>query len=160
MNLHEFLGRHNISFELLEHRDTYDAQHMAEAIHVSGHHVAKTVLLRAERDIKQRYVVAVLPATHKIDLFKAAEILSASDVNIATEEEITRRCPDCEVGALPPFGSHYNMQTILDESLIADQEIVFEGTNHHESIRMKLDDYETLEHPLVGSFSHLALQNS
>ena len=151
MNIQEFLARKNIPFELLGHRDTHDAQHMAQAIHVSGHHVAKTVLLRA--DVDARYVVAVLPATHRVDLDKAAETLSVDDVALATEAEIAERCPDCEVGALPPFGSQYNLPTIFDQSLAADEEIVFEGTNHHESIRMKLSDYKELENPVVGSFS-------
>ena len=151
MKIQEFLAGKKIPFELLEHRDTYDAQHMAQAIHVSGHHVAKTVLLRAGEE--DEYVVAIVPATHSVDFEKAAKTLSVSYVALATEAEIAERCADCEVGALPPFGSHYNMKTIFDESLNSDDEIVFEGSNHHESIRMKLDDYKSLEQPVIGSFS-------
>ena len=72
---------------------------------------------------------------------------------MATEKEVTERCPDCEAGALPPFGSQYNMTTIFDESLADDEEIVFEGTTHHESIRMRLEDFKAVEHPLMGVFS-------
>ena len=151
MNIQEYLARKNIPFEVLEHSDTHDAQHMAHAVHVSGHHVAKTVLLRAGLD--ERYVVAVLPAPHTVDLDKAAEVLSVNEVELATEEEITERCPDCEVGALPPFGSKYNLKTIFDESLTSTEEIVFEGTTHHESIRMNTDDYQALETPIIGRFS-------
>ena len=151
MNIQELLARKNIPFELLEHTDTFDTQHMAQAIHVSGHHVAKTVLLRGGVD--NRYVIAVLPATRTVDFDKAAETLSGAEVVLATEAEIAERFPDCEVGALPPFGSRYNMTTIFDQSLTSDEEIVFEGTSHHESIRMKLDDFKALEHPVIGSFS-------
>ena len=58
-------------------------------------------------------------------------------------------CPDCEIGALPPFGSQYGLKTVVDESLLADEHIVFEGNTHAEAIRMRLDDFRNLEHPLV-----------
>ena len=151
MNIQEFLATKNVPFELIEHRDTFDAQHMAQAIHVSGHHVAKTVLLSADGGAK--YVVAVLPATHRVDLEKAAETLAVGNVALATESELANCCPDCEVGALPPFGSQYNLSTVFDQSLDGDDKIVFEGTNHHESIRMNLNDYKELEKPVVGAFS-------
>ena len=149
MTVQEFLAEKKVPFEVLEHEETFDAQHMAHAIHVSGHHVAKTVLLRAGED----YVVAVLPASLNLDLDKAAELVGVDNVELATEVEISEKCPDCEMGALPPFGSQYQMKTIFDESMTSDEEIVFEGTNHHESIRMNLGDFQKLEQPIVGSFS-------
>ena len=71
----------------------------------------------------------------------------------ATELEIGERCPDCEFGVLPPFGSHYSLQTIVDRSLTADESIAFESDSHTEAIRMKYADYCEFERPLVADFA-------
>ena len=151
MNIQNFLERQNIPFEVLPHRETYDSQRMAHAVHQSGHHVAKTVLLRIREP--REYVVAVLPATHNIDFKKAREAFETERVDLASEIEISEHCPDCEFGALPPFGSQYEMRTVVDESLIDEDEIVFEGRSHSEAIRMKYADFSRLEKPEVVSLS-------
>ncbi len=152
MNLQEFLGRRGVEFELVEHTPAYDAQHLADAIYVSGYHIAKTVLLRVD---DHDYVIAVLPATDHVVMDKARKVLSASKVELATEDEVAQRCPDCEVGAMPPFGSHYGMQTLVDKSVMGDEQIVFERNTHKQAVRMKYDDFGRLEGPLVGPFSRL-----
>ena len=149
MNIEEFLGRRNVPFDLLHHRETHDAQRMAQTVHVSGHLVAKTVLLRL--DAPAEFVVPVLPATHNIDFRKASQVLDGRKVELGTETEMSKRCPDCEIGALPPFGSQYDMKTLVDESLTEDDEIVFEGRTHTEAIRMKYEDFAGIEHPEVVS---------
>jgi Ala-tRNA(Pro) deacylase len=151
MNLQTFLKERRVPFDILTHEPTYDAQHMAQAVHVPGREVAKTVLLRANHGYK--YVVAVLSATSMIDFQQAAKALGGSELSLATEVEMTGVCPDCEIGALPPFGSHYGLETVVDESLAADEWIVFEGNTHAESIRMKFADFCDLEHPLVLQIS-------
>ena len=152
MNIPEFLDRNNVSFEVLPHYATYEAQKMAEAVHVSGHHVAKTVLLRIGGP--GEHVVVVLPASHKVDFDEARKVFGVEQVELATEEEISTHCPDCDVGALPPFGSQYDMKTAIDQSLVQDEEIVFEGNTHHESVRMSVEDFQRIEEPLTGSFTH------
>jgi Ala-tRNA(Pro) deacylase len=152
MKVRDYLRDSDVAFEVFVHEPTYDAQHMAQAVHVSGYEVAKTVLLRVDHGAS--YAVAVLPATHRIDLEKAGELLGGASVELATEIEIAEHCPDCEIGALPPFGSKYGMRTIVDEALTHDDEIVFEGNTHRESIRMKFSDFERLADPKVGSFAH------
>lgn len=151
MQVPEFLKERKVEFDLIPHRDTYDAQRMAATIHVSGREVAKTVLLRAGG--KDDYVVAVLPANRAIDFDLAAKLLQTENVEMATELEIAEHCPDCEIGALPPFGSPYGMRTIVDESLAEEEEVVFEGNSHHEAIRMLFADFRRIEQPLVGSFT-------
>ena len=151
MRIDKYLAEQSVNFDLIPHRDTYDAQRMAQALHVPGHEVAKTVLLKA--DSGYTYVVAVLPADRKIDLRRAGEVLGGSRLSVASEMEVQEHCPDCEVGALPPFGSQYGMRTLVDKSLSSDMEIVFEGNTHSESIRMRFDDFQRLEHPLVGHFA-------
>jgi Ala-tRNA(Pro) deacylase len=147
MNIQRFLNERRVPYDILTHEPTYDAQHMAQAVHVSGHEVAKTVLLRA--DHAYSYYVAVLPATRMIDFSKVRQALGDMDLALATEMEMANLCPDCEIGALPPFGSQYGLKTIVDESLREDEYIVFEGNTHAEAIRIKFADFCGLEHPLV-----------
>ena len=86
MNIQEFLGRRNIPFQVLQHRETFDAQRMAQSVHESGHHVAKTVLLRVDGD--REYVVAVLPASHNLDFAKLEKVLPAPQIEVGESEEI------------------------------------------------------------------------
>ena len=151
MDIAQFLTERNVAFDLIPHRETHDAQRMAATIHVSGNQVAKTVLLRANGGFT--YIVAVLPAPTNVDLQCVAEMLGGSRIQLATENEISQHCPDCELGALPPFGSQYGMKTVVDESFGEDDVIVFEGNTHHEAIRMSFADFCQIERPLTGAFA-------
>src|SRR5262249_32776919 len=108
MKLQEYLADHQVPFDVMLHHDTYDSQHLAQAVHVPGRRVAKTVLLRMDHGF--HYAVAILPATHLIDLEAAGKILGGARMELATEIEIAQRCPDCEMGVLPPFGSIYGLE--------------------------------------------------
>lgn len=149
MNVQKFLSEGGRAFEVLKHPTTFTAQQVAQAVHVPGDEVAKTVVLKADG----RYVMVVLPSTHQVDLAKARDVLQAGAVALADEGEFVRLFPDCEPGALPPFGSQYGQTTLVDESLTRDEQIVFEGNTHHEAIRMRYRDYEELERPQVADFS-------
>jgi Ala-tRNA(Pro) deacylase len=151
MNIATYLEEQKCRFERLPHDPTYSAQRLAQQLHVPGREVAKTVLLRANG--WHRFVVAVLPGSKKIDLEQVARLLQKGKVELATEIEIAAHCPDCEFGVLPPFGSRYGMTTIVDSSLAADEEIVFDANTHNEAIRMRFDDYVELEDPLVAPFA-------
>ena len=85
-----------------------------------------------------------------------SEFLGGTQLELATEAEIAERCPDCEIGVLPPFGSHYGAQTIVDQSLTEDEYISFESDSHTEAIRMKYAQYYDFEHPLVARFARHA----
>lgn len=148
MHVEQYLTNSNVWFEVLKHRPTYNAQQRAQTLHVPGDEVAKTVLLRAD----QCYVLAVLPATYQIDLMAAKKSLGCGKLELATELEFGKSFPDCEIGALPPFGSKYGMKTLVDQSLAAESEIVFEGNTHEEAIRMRYNDFRKLEHPIEAEF--------
>ena len=150
MKEQQFLKEKGVWFEPIRHRPTFTAQHTAQAMHVHGDEMAKTVVLRADG----KYALAVLQATHNIDMLRAREALGAKSVELASEEQFKKLFPDCEVGALPPFGSQYGLKTLVDESLTHDNEIVVEGNTHEEAIRMKYADFEQLEHPRVAAFSY------
>lgn len=154
MGTKQFLQERRVPFEVVAHPVTFDAQHLAQSLHTPGREVAKTVLLRA--DHAYRYFVVVLPATHRIDLKKLSEFLGEAHVELATEVEIAEHCPDCEFGVLPPFGSHYGAETIVDSSLAADEYITFESESHTEAIRMRYAEFYDVEHPLVADIARPA----
>jgi Ala-tRNA(Pro) deacylase len=151
MKVMNYLSAHGVDYDLIPHRDTYGAQRLAEMLHVPGHKVAKTVLLRA--DGGYTYIVAVLPASKNIDFESVSKALGGAKIELATELEIARHCPDCEIAALPPFGSQYGMKTLVEQSLTRGEQIVFEGNTHHEAFRMSFEDFQRLEQPLVASFA-------
>lgn len=150
MNVAEFLSRQRVPFELLPHRTTHTAQRLAQALDVPGDNVAKSVVLKADG----RFVLAVLQATHTVDLAMAGQALGAKTVTLAKEDDVIDLFGDCEPGAIPPFGSSYGLETIVDEALTHDEYIVFETNCHDEAVSMHYRDYERLEHPQVASFSH------
>src|SRR5262249_18207847 len=149
MKLDELLTSRHIPFERLYHRPAYTAQRVAEMLHVPGKDVAKTVLLRTD----QGYVLIVLPASLKVDLERVRQCLGDDSAELASEPEMDQLFPDCERGAMPPFGSLYHLPTLVDESLAEDERIVFEAQNHEQAIRMTYHDYEAVEHPRKACFA-------
>ncbi len=150
MNVQQFLEQRSVPYRLLNHRPTYAAQRLAQVVQIPGDEVAKAVLLRAD----DGFVLAVLPATRSVDLGRVQDLVGADTVELASEAECGDCFPDCELGALPPFGSKYGLKTLVDRSLSQDDEIVFEGNTHHEAIRMKFRDYMELERPRLADIAH------
>lgn len=151
MNVIEYLEEKNVPYEVLEHPHAVSARELAHSLDVPRERVAKTVLLRADRGFA--YILAVLPGDRRVDLERVSRALSGAKLDLASEEEIDLHCPDCEPGVLPPFGSAYDMETLVDESLTHEENIVFTGNHRTEAIRMKYEDYACLEHPLVAHFA-------
>jgi Ala-tRNA(Pro) deacylase len=149
MRLDEFLDSRHVPFTRLHHPTAYTANRVAQLLHVPGREMAKSVLLRAG----DGYVLAVLPATHRIDLEQLRQDFDGEEIGLATEADMERLFPDCERGAMPPFGSLYELPTLVDESLAEDDEIVFEAQDHEDAIRMRYRDFEAIEHPRMGHFA-------
>ena len=149
MLIRDFLQANSARFEVLLHAPSHSATHRAGNVHVPGRSVAKSVLVRAG----EVWVLAVLPATHRIETMRLAEVLGVDQIRLATEAEVEQAFADCEPGALPPFGRLYGMTTILDASLSAGAEVVFVGNTRHECIRMKFKDYERMEEPMKARFA-------
>ncbi len=142
------IGRH-VWFEMLLHRPAPSASRMAGSVHVSGRHVAKAVLIRTDG----ANVLAVLPATRRIDLVRLSLILGSGPVRLASEEEVIQTFGDCERGALPPFGRLYGLKTVVDATLAGGSEIIFVGNARHEGVRMRYRDFESLEGPIRARFA-------
>jgi Ala-tRNA(Pro) deacylase len=150
MKVVEFLETNSAKYEVTQHQPTYSAQQMAAAEHVPGREVAKPVLVKADG----QYYMCVLPACCKVDLDALKQDLHVDQVVLAGEDEMSKLFADCELGAEPPFGNLYGLETLMDESLEADEHIVFQAGTHEQAIRIAMADYKELVSPLVLSFSY------
>ena len=150
MKVIDFLEDVSARYEVTQHRPTFTAQQMAAEEHVSGMAVAKPVVIRGD----DSYYLCVLPACCKIDLDGLKSQLGVEDVALADEGEMARLFPDSALGAEPPFGTLYDLETIMDKTLEADEYIVFQGGTHEQAIRMEMDEYRRIAQPKVLSFSY------
>jgi Ala-tRNA(Pro) deacylase len=151
MYVEDFLRNQHVWFETLLHRPASCATRLASSVHVPGRGVAKSVLMKAG----ERFVLAVLPATARIDLSRLGRALGidSSELRLANPGEILETIDDCEPGVIPPFGRLYGFETIMDDSLADNPTIVFGANTRHQGLRMRLHDYEILEQPLRAVFS-------
>lgn len=143
--LREFLEKERAPYQREFHRTAYTAQEVAAEEHISGNIVAKTVVLKADG----RFLLVVLPAPTRTDLEKVQATLGARDVRLASELEFTGLFPDCEVGAMPPFGNLYGIPVYVDASLAKGGDIVFNAGTHQDTIRMRYADFARLAQPRI-----------
>ncbi len=148
----EFLDEHKIKYTIIKHSSAYTAQEIAASAHISGKELAKTVMIKFDG----KMAMAVLPASYKISFDDLKEVLGVEKVRLAYEQEFMDKFPDCEVGAMPPFGNLYDLEVYVAESLADDEEIVFNACSHTELIRMKYKDFEVLVKPKRMKFSELS----
>jgi len=150
--LRRFLNDNNVRFVLIQHSPAYTAQQVAAEMHVHGWELAKTTILKMEG----RFVMAVLSAPYVIDFGRMATISGARDIELATEPEFRDLFPECEVGAMPPFGNLYGLPVYVDTRLEENASIVFNAGTHDEAIRVTFADFKRLVDPVIGTFGVLA----
>jgi Ala-tRNA(Pro) deacylase len=146
--LKSYLDSNYVPYQSLPHSTTYTAQGTATLMQVSGREVAKTVVLRAGV-LGEETILAILPGSKHIKLDKLAAVVG-KPVRLATEEEFSRLFPDCELGAMPPFGALYNLPVYVDESLAIDKEVIFNAGTHHDAVRMAYEDFVRLAKPIAS----------
>ncbi len=147
--LKKYLDDHEVEYVVITHSKAYTAQRIAAAAHVPGKELAKTVMLNADGDL----VMAVLPGNDKVSLTKVTSLVRAKTVNIADESDFEKKFADCELGAMPPFGSLYELKTLVDKKLTKDEFIYFNACSHHELIKMSYEMYAKLEKPQVADIT-------
>jgi Ala-tRNA(Pro) deacylase len=143
------LEKGGIPYETLPHREAFTAQGVASATHVSGWQLAKVLIVRAPGE---EPVMVVLPASCRLDLAAVARVLDKPSVELVAEEEIRALFPDCETGAMPPFGQLYGLPVYVDKCFPKAGEFAFQAGNHHEVVRMSYEAYERLARPAVADF--------
>lgn len=147
--LKDYLDKNNIEYITIRHSLAFNAQQIAATTHIPGKELAKTVMVK----IDGKMAMAVLPASYLVKLDVLKELIGAKKVELANEMEFKHLFPDCEIGAMPPFGNLYDMEVFVAESLAEDEEIAFNAGTHVELIRMAYADFERLVEPVVLAFS-------
>lgn len=150
--LREFLDGNGVKYVTISHSPAFTAQEIAASAHVPGRELAKTVMVR----IDGKLAMAVLPASARVDLERLRDSIDATRVELATEKDFRDKFPDCELGAMPPFGNFYGMSVFVSTRLAEDEEIAFNAGSHNELIRLRYADFEKLVKPMK---IHLASRN-
>jgi Ala-tRNA(Pro) deacylase len=146
--LKTYLDDNNVHYTLMSHSPAYTAQAAAATMHVPGKELAKSVVVA----VGDQPALAVLPASFHVNLKKLSGLLG-KPTRLSSEQEFISLFPDCELGAMPPFGQLYKLPVLVDRSLEADDEIVFNAGTHRDAIRMKFADFKRLAQPQVGEFA-------
>ncbi len=148
-SVQEFLRRANIPYSVFPHRPAYTAQEEAAVSHVPGRDWAKAVVCFADG----QPILAVVPADLSVDLGRLAVLAGADAIRLGYEDELDALFPDCERGAMPPFGPLYHLAVFVDQALAAENQIVFNAGTHTDAVRMAYDDFARIARPVVGRFA-------
>jgi Ala-tRNA(Pro) deacylase len=143
--LHQMLDANHVDYQTIPHPTAYTAQETAALAHVSGHELAKTVIV----NIDGALAMVVQNASSMVPLGRLRAATGAQDVQLASEREFRDRFPDCELGAMPPFGNLYGMDVFVTEALAQDERIAFNAGTHTELIRLRYADFAKLAQPVV-----------
>ena len=147
--LREFLDSHKVKYVVISHSVAYTAQGIAALTHISGKELAKTVIVKLDGSL----AMAVLPASSQVALSRLKTVTGATNAALASEQEFKDKFPDCQTGAMPPFGNLYDIPVFADESLTHDKEIAFNAGTHLELIRMAWNDFQNLVKPRIERFA-------
>ncbi|GCE50980.1 Ala-tRNA(Pro) deacylase [Thermosporothrix hazakensis] len=152
--LEEYLNSERVDYTIQHHPVAYTAQQLAEYERVSGKMVAKSVIVYADNKI----CMLVLPASARVDFDKVRHELQATDVRLATEDDLRTLFPNCEVGSMPPFGNLYHLPVFVDSSLKRQENIVFPIGTHTETMKLRFADFERLVRPTICSFAQVPVR--
>jgi Ala-tRNA(Pro) deacylase len=136
---------HGIPYTIHEHAEAFTAQELAAAEHVPGRQVAKVVMLRVGDDL----VMTVLRAPDHVSISKARIVFGRDDVHIATELDFQETFPDCELGAVPPFGHLYSVLTYVDERLLDTEDVICAAGSHTHSMQLSTNDWYKIVEPIT-----------
>jgi Ala-tRNA(Pro) deacylase len=147
--LKDYLEKNQVRYEVGYHERVYTSQEIAAAMHVPGKELTKVIMVKADG----KMVMLVLPTSYRVDTKKLKKVFQCKRLGIAKEKDFEELFPDCEIGAMPPFGNLYNLEVWVDQILTEDELIVFQAGSHVETLRIKYSDYARLVSPKVGDFS-------
>lgn len=149
--LHHLLDERHAPYQALSHARTVTARQTADVAHITNHHFAKTVMLKVDGAL----AMMVMPAAYRLDLARLSRALGGREVVLASEGELKDAFPDCELGAMPPFGHLYGMQVYVDSRMVGLSEITFNAGSHSDLVQMPYVDFETLAQPELLWLAHM-----
>lgn len=141
--LKEFLDKEGVKYVTIHHSPAFTAQEVAASAHVSGREIAKVVMVKLDGQM----AMAVVPANHRIDMDALARALDVHNAELASESEFKGSFPQCDLGAMPPFGNLYHMDVFVEEDLSREESIAFNAGSHTEVVKMSFADFERLVKP-------------
>jgi len=147
--LKEYLDREGVRYVSIVHSPAFTAQEVAASAHIPGKILAKTVMV----NVDGKLAMAVVPASYAVDFDLLQGSIGAGNVTLAHENDFEERFPDCELGAMPPFGNLYDMPVYVSRTLAENDEIAFNACTHRELIKLSYKDFERLVQPMVFTFS-------
>jgi Ala-tRNA(Pro) deacylase len=147
--LKQLLDDHRVVHTVVQHDPAFTAQELAAQMHVPGREFVKVVVVKLDR----QPALAAVPAHRLVDLKALARLAKVKKCSLASEAELQELFPDCEVGAMPPFGKLYQMTTFMDREVADNQTIVVNAGTHGEAIRLGFADLDRLANPRLGSFT-------
>ncbi|MGB7291497.1 MAG: YbaK/EbsC family protein [Thermodesulfobacteriota bacterium] len=147
--LKDYLDENKIKYVKITHSRAYTAQEIAASVHIPGKELAKTVIIK----VSDGFAMVVLPASRKINFDRLKTVVGNNEVRLAEENEFKGLFPDCEVGAMPPFGNLYNLPVFVASALAEDKEIAFNAGTHTDVIKISYSDFEKLVKPTTSTFS-------
>jgi Ala-tRNA(Pro) deacylase len=145
----KLLKEEGIKHEVIKHPTAYTAAEEAAVSHISGYEWAKTVIFFTK---DEEPIMAVLPASYHVNPGKLEGLVGSGKLRLAEESEFSGLYPNCEPGAMPPFGNIYGQRVFVDTRLAEDERIVFNAGNHQEAVRLAYSDFERLANPVIGTF--------
>lgn len=148
-SLTEYLETHKVAYLVIAHSPAFTAQGIAGLTHISGKELAKTVIVKLDGKL----AMAVIPAKFHVDLVSLRKAAHARTAALASEDEFRDRFPECETGAMPPFGNLFGLDVFADDSLEKDKEIAFNAGTHRELVRMAWEDFKQLVQPKIVRFA-------
>jgi len=149
--IRDYLDSQNVSYEQLHHSQAFTGQEVAHSLHLSGRRLAKTLVLEGDGKV----VMIVIPASHRLNLQELRAALEVNRLEMLPESALVKLFPDCELGAIPPFGSLYGIEVWVDRTVCDSEEIVLCAGTHEDCIRMKYSDFARVAKPRLGRFSEI-----
>ncbi|MEO8402693.1 MAG: YbaK/EbsC family protein [Gammaproteobacteria bacterium] len=143
--LKEFLDKNHVKYISIDHSPSFTAQEIAAAAHISGKQLAKTVIVKAG----SQFIMVVIPATEHVNFADLRDLTGTKEVDLAKEADFKGKFPECEPGAMPPFGNLYGMSVYVSNHLVEQDEIAFNAGTHSELLKMSFSDFERLVKPRV-----------
>lgn len=143
--LKDILDKNSVQYILISHSRAYTAAAIGAITHIPGKVIAKTVMVKLDGKL----AMVVVPGSRHVNMSALKTTLGVNSALLVTEPEFAEAFPDCEVEAMPPFGTLYGLPVYVDEALTRDEEIAFNAGSHRELMRMRYKDFEQLENPTI-----------
>ena len=141
----KYLDDQGLAYEVVSHQETFSTCEEAMAVGVIASHVAKTLVIKT----RAGDVLAVLPASERVDIHKLRDIADDNHARLATEDEMKTEFTDFDLGAVPPLGELFEAPVLLDGQLENADEIIFAAGTHSDSVKLSGEDFLKLTHPQV-----------